>query len=79
MDARMKIGTVMLVQVERTRSTDWVLGSVKAILPDSVQVEGTVITRIERETGESTEPDVSATVMVPEEWIGEDEAEVLQW
>ena len=74
-----KIGSVMMVQVERVRSTDWVLGSVTAVLSDRVQVEGTVITRIERETGLSTEPDDTATVIVPMEWVGEDEAEVLEW
>ena len=74
-----KLGSVMMVQVERVRSTDWVLGSVTAVLADRVQVEGTVITRIERETGLSTEPDVSATVIVPMELMGEDEAEVLEW
>ena len=74
-----KLGSTMLVQVERTRSTDWVLGSVTALLTDRVQVEGTVITRIERETGLSTEPDASATVIVPMDLVGEDEAEVLEW
>jgi len=74
-----RIGSVMFVQVERPRSTDWVLGSVIEITSDGVKVEGTVVSRVERETGLFVEPDVSATVEVPEEWIGEDEAEVLQW
>jgi hypothetical protein len=70
----------MMVQVERPLFTDWLLGSVSAILDDRVQVEGTVAGRIWRSDGQFTEPDgVSATAIVPEEWIGEQEAEVLQW
>ena len=73
-----KLGSVMFVQVERVRSTDWVLGSVIEVTADHVKVEGTVVTRIERETGLTVEPDVSATVTVPIELVGEDEAEVLE-
>ena len=75
----LKVGSVMFVQVERPYSTDWVLGSVSEILSDSVTVEGTVVTRVERATGLSVEPDVSATVTVPMELVDSDEAEVLEW
>ena len=74
-----KLGSVMMVQLERVRSTDFVLGSVTAILTDRVQVEGQVISRIDRATGEFSEPDgLSATVIVPNEHIGTQEAEVLE-
>ena len=75
-----KLGSTMLVQVERTRSTDWVLGSVVALRPNKVEVVGTVITRIDRATGMSVDPDgASAVVVVPTDLVGEDEAEVLEW
>jgi hypothetical protein len=70
----------MLIQVERPLFTDFVLGSASALLGDRVQVEGQVISRIWRPDGQFTEPDgVSATVIVPVEQIGEQEAEVLEW
>jgi len=80
MDGQVRVGSVMMVQVERPLFTDFVLGSVTAILEDTVQVEGQVTTRIWRSDGQCTEPDgVSETCIVPNEWIGEQEAEVLEW
>jgi len=80
MDEQIRIGSVMMVQVERPLFTDFVLGSVTAILENSVKVEGQVINRIWRSDGKCTEPDgESATCDVPNEWIGEQEAEVREW
>ena len=45
----------------------------------TLKVGSVMFVQVERATGLSVEPDVSATVTVPMELVDSDEAEVLEW